>query len=79
LVCVCAGEQVNKPEWHRICCFRAGLRELAYQYVKKGQRVYVTGRLTYGEIIDAHGVQRQTTGIIAEDIIFMSPADKSSS
>jgi single-strand DNA-binding protein len=43
-----------------------------YQYVKKGQRVYVTGRLTYGEITDAEGVNRQTTAILAEDVIFMS-------
>jgi single-strand DNA-binding protein len=52
---------------------------LVYQYVKKGQRVYVTGRLTYGEITDTEGVQRATTAIIAEDVIFMSSGKSSSS
>ncbi|CAB3368907.1 Hypothetical predicted protein [Cloeon dipterum] len=72
-----SGEQQQKTEWHRICCFRPGLRDLVYQYVQKGQRVYVTGRLTYGEITDAEGVQRATTAIIADDVIFMSGTPKS--
>jgi single-strand DNA-binding protein len=74
-----SGENNQKTEWHRICCFKPALRDLVYQYVKKGQRVYVSGRLTYGEITDAEGVQRATTAIIAEDVIFMSSGKTASS
>ncbi|XP_059470937.1 single-stranded DNA-binding protein, mitochondrial [Neocloeon triangulifer] len=66
-----SGLNVQKPEWHRICCFKPNLRDYAYQYVKKGQRVHITGRLTYGEITDSEGVSRTTTAIIAEDLIFL--------
>ena len=52
--------------------FKPGLRETAYNYVEKGARLHVTGRIMYGEITDQTGVRRQTTSIAAEDIIFLS-------
>lgn len=62
----------QKTEWHRISVFRAGLRELAEEYVKSGSRLMVEGKVSYGHIIDRNGTAVPTTSIIADDIIFLS-------
>ncbi|KAM8980387.1 single-stranded DNA-binding protein, mitochondrial [Sarcophilus harrisii] len=62
----------QRTTWHRISVFRPGLRDLAYQYVKKGARVFVEGKIDYGEYTDKNNVRRQATTIIAENIIFLS-------
>lgn len=64
------GEFVQRTDWHRICVFKPTLRDTVYTYLKKGQRVYVSGRLTYGEIKDEAGNPRTTTAIVADDVIF---------
>ncbi|XP_041111203.1 single-stranded DNA-binding protein, mitochondrial-like isoform X2 [Polyodon spathula] len=62
----------QKTTWHRISVFRPGLRDVAYQYVKKGARVLVEGKLDYGEYVDKNNVRRQATTIIADNIVFLS-------
>ena len=63
----------RKTEWHNVVVFKPGLRELAYGSVTKGTRLHVSGRLMYGEYMDQKGVKRQTTSIVCEDMIFLSP------
>ncbi|KAH0510126.1 Wee1-like protein kinase 2 [Microtus ochrogaster] len=46
------GDVSQKTTWHRISVFRPGLRDLAYQYVKKGARIFVEGKVDYGEYMD---------------------------
>lgn len=70
------GEFLQRTEWHRIVCFKPGLRESVLNYLRKGQRVHVTGRITYGEIKDQNGNPRTTTSIAAEDIIFFQQNPK---
>ncbi|CAH1174105.1 unnamed protein product [Phaedon cochleariae] len=65
-----SGEFLQRTEWHRVVCFKPGLRETVLNYLKKGQRVHVTGRITYGEIKTEDGSQKTTTAIAAEDVIF---------
>ncbi|PSN40197.1 Single-stranded DNA-binding protein [Blattella germanica] len=64
------GEFVQRTDWHRVCVFKPSLRDTVYNYMKKGQRVYVSGRLTYGEVKDDEGNARSTTAIVADDVIF---------
>ncbi|KAG2468964.1 SSBP protein, partial [Polypterus senegalus] len=59
------GDVTQKTTWHRISVFRPGLRDVAYQYVKKGARVMVEGKIDYGEYVDKNNVRRQATTIIA--------------
>lgn len=40
------------------------------EYLKKGNRTMIQGRLSYGEIVDAEGKQKPSTSIIADDVIF---------
>lgn len=45
-------------------------------YLRKGQRTMVTGKISYGEITDQEGKQRLSTSIIADDVIFFQTNDK---
>ncbi|KAF5284993.1 hypothetical protein FQR65_LT02304 [Abscondita terminalis] len=65
-----SGEFLQRTEWHRVICFKPGLRETIMNYMKKGQRVHVMGRITYGEVKGDDGKSRSTTAIQAEDVIF---------
>lgn len=66
------GDVSQKTTWHRVSVFKPGLRDVAYQYVKKGSRVLVEGKLDYGEYLDKNQVRRQATTIIADNIVFLS-------
>lgn len=68
------GEVHQKTEWHRICVFKPHLRETAYNYAAKGNRVMVQGRLLYGEVTDSNGTTQNTVSIVADDIIYFKNA-----
>ncbi|XP_069484852.1 single-stranded DNA-binding protein, mitochondrial [Ambystoma mexicanum] len=72
-----AGDVSQKTTWHRISVFRPGLRDVAYQYVKKGARIYLEGKIDYGEYTDKNNVRRQATTIIADNIIFLTDVRES--
>lgn len=57
-------------QYHTVVCWDR-LAETAGLYVKKGQPVYVEGRLDYREYTDGEGQTRRTTEIIASDIQFL--------
>jgi len=61
------GNMVEETEWHRITAWMR-LAEFAKQYLHKGMRVYVEGRLHYRQWQDQNGIQRTTTDIIANEI-----------
>ncbi|XP_022687482.1 single-stranded DNA-binding protein, mitochondrial-like isoform X2 [Varroa jacobsoni] len=63
------GEIQQKTEWHRISIFKPHLRTTVSQNVRKGHRVFIDGRLVYGEIIDARGLAHTTSTIVASDVI----------
>uniref|UniRef100_A0A8C2M3N5 Single-stranded DNA-binding protein n=1 Tax=Cricetulus griseus TaxID=10029 RepID=A0A8C2M3N5_CRIGR len=73
------GDVIQKATWHRISVFRPGLRDLAYQYVKKGARIFVEGKVDYSEYMDKNNVRWQATTIIADNIIFLSDQIKEKS
>lgn len=70
-----SGEFLQRTEWHRVVCFKPGLRETVLNYLRKGHRVLVTGRITYGEIRGEDGQPKSTTAIAAEDVVFLNSRD----
>jgi len=68
------GDVTQKTEWHRICIFKPHLRETAYNYAAKGNRVLVQGRILYGEVTDSNGTTQNTVSIVADDIIYFKNA-----
>ncbi|XP_073817549.1 mitochondrial single stranded DNA-binding protein [Musca autumnalis] len=64
------GDWAQRTDWHRVVVFKPNLRETVMQYLKKGQRAMVQGKVTYGEITDQQGNQKTSTSVIADDVIF---------
>lgn len=64
------GDYTQRTDWHKVCIFKPYLRDSVFSYMKKGQRVLVNGRITYGEFTDEDGNSRPSTAIVAEEVIF---------
>ncbi len=65
--------QVNGQEetqYHSIVCWE-GLAETTSKYVKKGDPLYVEGRLQYRSYQDAEGQERGVVEIVANDVQFL--------
>jgi len=61
------GESIEDTQWHRVT-FYDRLAEIVGEYVRKGQPVYVEGRLKYGKYTDQAGVEKNTVDIIATEM-----------
>ncbi|EDV92555.1 single-stranded DNA-binding protein, mitochondrial [Drosophila grimshawi] len=64
------GDWAQRTDWHRVVVFKPNLRDTVMEYLKKGQRTMVQGKITYGEITDQQGNQKTSTSIIADDVLF---------
>jgi single-strand DNA-binding protein len=67
-----AGEKQEKTEWHRIVVWNSRISKLAdfaEKYLKKGDRVYVEGRIEYRTWEDREGNTRYSTEINARELI----------
>ncbi len=62
-----SGERVTQTEWHRIVLWR-GLAEVAEKYVKKGELLYIEGRLRTRSWDDKDGIKRYTTEVYADSM-----------
>ena len=76
-----SGNFQDRTEWHNIVAWRK-LAEICGQYLKKGSKVYLEGRLQTRSWDDKNtGVKRYMTEIIAGDLIMLdakgetAPAD----
>lgn len=65
------GTQHDDTEWFRVVAWDK-LAEICNQYLTKGTRVYVEGRLQTRKYQDRDGVNRQSTEVIATDMIILS-------
>ncbi len=69
------GKDGEHTEWHSIVAF-GKLAQIIADYVTKGSRVYVQGRLQTRKWQDKNGNDRYTTEIVANDLIMLdSKAD----
>lgn len=62
-----SGETIEETQWHRVT-FYERMAEIAGEYVKKGDSIYVEGRIKYGTYTDKDGVEKNTTDIIATSL-----------
>jgi len=60
------GEQQERTEWHRVVFYQR-LAEIVAEYVRKGSKIYVEGRLQTRSW-EQDGVKRYSTEIIANDM-----------
>ncbi len=61
------GQQQEMTEWHRIVAWRK-LAEIISQYAKKGNQVYVEGKIQTRSWDDKDGNKRYMTEVVADSI-----------
>ena len=60
-------EAQERTEWHRVVFFNR-LAEIVGEYLRKGSKVYVEGRIQTRKWQDKNGQERYTTEIIANEM-----------
>lgn len=60
-------ERKEQTEWHRIVIYQR-LAEIAGEYLKKGSKVYIEGKLKTRRWTDKDGIERYTTEIVANEL-----------
>lgn len=64
------GQKIENTEWHNIILWR-GLANLAEKYLKKGNKVYIEGKLRNRQYEDKDGNKKYTTEVEATDILLL--------
>src|SRR5829696_3783064 len=60
----------EETQFHSVVCW-AGLAETTSTYVKKGDPLYVEGRLQYRSFQDEEGTERGICEVVASDVQFL--------
>jgi len=71
-------ERVTNTEWHNIVV-RNKAAEICEKYLKKGDMVYIEGRLKTRKWQDDKGMDRYSTEIHCTDFTFLTPKGESNS
>lgn len=61
------GERKEVTQWHNVVIFNDNLVKIAEQYVKKGSKLYLEGKIATREYTDRDGNPRKTTEIVLAD------------
>ena len=66
------GNKEEKTEWHRIVAF-GRLGEVCGEYLSKGSKAYIEGRIQTRQWEDKDGNKRYTTEIVAREMKILTP------
>lgn len=66
------GEWIDETEWHRVTVWGKSA-EFCNNYLTKGSRVYVEGRLQTRKWQDQNGLDRYTTEVVSENLQNLTP------
>ncbi|MDO5686450.1 MAG: single-stranded DNA-binding protein [Neisseria sp.] len=61
------GNRQQRTEWHNIVMYRR-LAEIAQQYLKKGQQVYIEGKIQSRKYTGKDGIERTAYDIVANEM-----------
>ena len=64
------GESQDRTEWHRIVMY-GKMAETANEYMKKGQMVYIEGRLQTNEWEDQNQIKRKSTQVRCDNFTML--------
>lgn len=65
------GEKQERTEWVRLVAFNR-LAEIVGEYLKKGSKVYVAGKMQTRKWEDKEGITRYSTEIVVSDMVMLS-------
>ncbi len=72
------GEEVSKTEWHRIVVWNKAAN-IVKQHVKKGDALYVEGKISTNSWDDEEGNKQYSTEIVCDSFLFLSPKNNGDS
>ncbi|MFH1207438.1 MAG: single-stranded DNA-binding protein [Patescibacteria group bacterium] len=72
-----SGQKKEEVEFHNVVVWRK-LADIVGQYVKKGSKIYIEGRIKTRSWDDQSGQKRYRTEIVAENVIMLDRAGQSS-
>lgn len=58
------GERKERTEWHRVSVTNQGLVKVVENYVKKGSKLYIEGKLETRKWTDSSGQEKYTTEVV---------------
>ena len=64
------GDKVTNTEWHSVVLW-SPLAEIAEKYLKKGNQVYIEGKMTTRSYEDKDGNQRYVTEVVGRDLTLL--------
>ncbi len=64
------GNPQERTTWHNLVVW-GKLAEIAAEYLKKGRKVYIEGRLQYRDYEDKSGNKRYVTEIVVNDLVML--------
>lgn len=67
------GQKVDTTEWHNVVLWR-GLATIAEKYLKKGNKVYIEGKIRYRQYEDKDGVKKYITEIEGSEMQLLDRA-----
>lgn len=69
------GNKQEKTEWHRLVIWnrgaKGGLADVVEKYVKKGDKLYIEGEISYRQWQDKDGQTRYTTEITVNELTLL--------
>ncbi|WP_276499783.1 single-stranded DNA-binding protein [Pontibacter litorisediminis] len=65
-----SGQKQERTEWHNIVVWR-GLAEVAEKYLRKGNSVFIEGKIRSNNYTDKDGIQRYSTEIVADNMTML--------
>ncbi len=69
------GEEQTETEWFNVVAW-GKLAEICNQYLKKGERVYIEGRLHTRHWTDEEGNHQSATEVVAKEMIMLGSSSK---
>ena len=63
-----SGEKRERTEWHRVSVFEQNAVQFAQNFLKKGSKVYIEGKVETRKWQDQNGEDRYTTEIVVNQI-----------
>jgi single-strand DNA-binding protein len=72
------GENREETEWFRVVAWQK-LAETCNEYLRKGMRVYIEGRLQTRKWTDQQGQERYTTEVVANEMVMLSGREEGGS
>ena len=69
------GNQQDRTEWHKIVAW-GKLGEICGEYLSKGNRIYIEGRIQTRDWEDKEGNKRYTTEIVLNEMIMLGGRDE---